>query len=367
MIGISRFFLAALALLAPATALAAAPSASSTPPGLAYAADQRNEAGGINPVPIPPAERLLPTVRAEAWFRVTPEPHILEGAIIDDQGDLLFCDVTARRVMRLTPDKRLSVVTELPDLNPGGLALHPDGRLFIAALDLEAGKGAIFALSAEAAAGSGDARLETIIPPEAGFLPNDLVFDADGGFHFSDFRGTATEPTGGVHHAAAPDYKTITPVLPRLALANGVALSPDGRALWATEFGRNSLHRAELSGPTRIAPIGPAVPYRFQGAAPDSMRLDADGNVHVAMYGQGRVLVFNPIGIPLGQILLPGREQGKNLLSTSLALNPKSRELFIVTSDESGTEGAMIFRSAGFAPGLPPAAAHRFRERLKDK
>ena len=362
MIGISRFFLAALALLAPTTILANAPSASSTPPGLAYAADQLNEAGGINPAPIPPAERLLPTVRAESWFQVTPEPHILEGAIINDQGDLLFCDVSARRVMRLTPDKKLSVVTELPDLNPGGLALHPDGRLFIAALNLETGKGAIFALAA-----SGDAKLQTIIPPEAGFLPNDLVFDADGGFYFSDFRGAATDPTGGVHHAAAPDYQTITPVLPRLALANGVALSPDGRRLWATEFGRNTLHRAELSAPTRIAPIGPTAPYRFQGTAPDSMRLDTDGNVYVAVYGQGRVMVFNPIGIPLGQILLPGREQGKNLLSTSLTLNPKSRELFIVTSDESGTEGAMIFRAAGYAPGLPPAAAHRFCDRMNGK
>jgi lactonase len=37
------------------------------------------------------------------------------------------------------------------------------------------------------------------------------------------------------------------------------------------------------------------------------MRTDADGNVYVAMYHQGRILAFNPYGFPIGQILLPGR------------------------------------------------------------
>jgi lactonase len=36
------------------------------------------------------------------------------------------------------------------------------------------------------------------------------------------------------------------------------------------------------------------------------MRADADGNLYVAIYGQGRVLVFNKNGLPIGQILLPG-------------------------------------------------------------
>lgn len=48
------------------------------------------------------------------------------------------------------------------------------------------------------------------------------------------------------------------------------------------------------------------------------MRVDGKGNVYVAIYGQGRVLVFNNKGIPIGQILLPEREKGLNLLSTSL-------------------------------------------------
>nr|WP_081979777.1 SMP-30/gluconolactonase/LRE family protein [Dickeya chrysanthemi] len=119
-----------------------------------------------------------------------------------------------------------------------------------------------------------------------------------------------------------PDFATIRPVLPNLSMTNGLALSPDGKTLWATEFGRNLLHRVELTDPMTIVPIGSAVPYRFTGPAPDSMRMDADANVYVAIYGQGRSMVFNRNGIPIGQILLPGRDNGRNLHSTSLAIRP---------------------------------------------
>ncbi|WP_244542196.1 hypothetical protein [Azotobacter beijerinckii] len=70
-------------------------------------------------------------------------------------------------------------------------------------------------------------------------------------------------------------------MLPRLAMANGVALGPDGKALWATEFARNLLHRIELADATTIAPLGSAIAYHFTGPAPDSMRADADGNLDV--------------------------------------------------------------------------------------
>ncbi|MNT98957.1 Lactonase drp35 [compost metagenome] len=86
------------------------------------------------------------------------------------------------------------------------------------------------------------------------------------------------------------------------------------------------------------------------------MRVDADGNVYVAIYGQGRVMVFNQIGIPIGQVLLPGREQGHNLLSTSLAIDPNTNTLYSVTSDGDKGQGATIFNAKVFTHGLPPAS-----------
>lgn len=306
------------------------------------------------PAPIPPAERGLQTATAVPWFKVSEDNRVLEGAHFDNKGNLLFCDVTGRRVLRLTPDKKLSTVVTLNDMSPGGLAFHQDGRLFLAALDLEKGLGTIVALPAAHvdAGGATSAHVQIILPASAGYLPNDLVFDAAGGFYFTDFKGTASTPLGGVYYAA-PDFKTITPVLLHLAQANGVALSPDGKTLWATEFGRNLLHRSELATATTLTVIGSAIPYHFTGPAPDSMRVDADGNVYVAIYGQGRVLAFNSNGIPLGQILLPGREQGKNLLSTSLAIRPGEKELYAVTGNAAHAAGATIFNAQALGRGLP--------------
>lgn len=84
------------------------------------------------------------------------------------------------------------------------------------------------------------------------------------------------------------------------------------------------------------------------------MRVDADGNVYVTMYGQGRVLAFNRNGIPIGQVLLPGRGQEHNLQSTSIAIHPGTNDLYIVTSDGAGDRGATVFHAKAFARGLPP-------------
>ncbi len=128
--------------------------------------------------------------------------------------------------------------------------------------------------------------------------------------------------------------------------ASGLAVHKDGRI--------NRLHRVRLSDATTVAPFGSVVTYQFTGPAPDGARVDSEGNVYVAISGQGRVMVFNRNGLPIGQIVLPDRDKGRNLKSTSLAIRPGHRELFIVAN--SGTEpgGAMIFRSGAFAPAPFP-------------
>lgn len=306
-----------------------------------------------NQVPVPPAEKGLLTVKADEFYTVTPQRDTLEGAIFDQDGNLLFCNPTAGIVYRLDPEKKLTKLVETPGFAPSGLALHPDGRLFFTALNLDKGIGKIMALSADGQ------KLDTIVPLEGGYLPNDLVFDRNGGFYFSDFRGTSTEPKGGVYYVA-PDMVSISPVIPAMAQANGVALSPDGKILWATEYANNRLHRLVLKGATDIPPTGSKTAYNFIGPAPDSMRVDREGNVYVAMVGQGRVMIFNHYGLPVGQVLLPEREKGRNLRSTCLALHPDKNEMRIVAGNtrEADRSEAKIFSAPAFAKALPVQENH---------
>lgn len=163
----------------------------------------------------------------------------------------------------------------------------------------------------------------------------------------------SADPQGGVFYVS-PNVGSIHAILPGLAVGNGIAIDPVGSQIWATEHAKNRLHRVRLSDATTVAPFGSVVTYQFTGPAPDGARVDSEGNVYVAISGQGRVMVFNRNGLPIGQIVLPDRDKGRNLKSTSLAIRPGHRELFIVAN--SGTEpgGAMIFRSGAYAPAPFP-------------
>lgn len=326
------------AVLSGGGVLRAAP-ADGAPNALTYDARTRG------PVPIPPGERDLQGVVAQPWFKVSDEGIPLEGPSFDRASDLLFTDAGTGRILRLSPDRHLTTVLPANALNLGGLAIHQDGRIFAAGTG-GSKRGSIVSVRPDGS------DMRTVIPPEAGYVVNDIVFDAKGGFYFTDFRGTSTDPKGGAYYVS-PDLVTITPVLPNLALANGVALSPNGKTLWVTEFGRNLLHRVDLADATTPTPLGTTVAYHFTGPAPDSMRADSDGNLYVALYGQGRILAFNRNGIPIGQVLLPGRDEGHNLNSTSMALRPGTDELVIVTNDGTGGQGSLIFRARAFAKALP--------------
>ena len=296
------------------------------------------------PCPIPPSEQGLQTIIAQPFLQVSTHGLGLEAVSFDRQGNLLFVDVISGTVFKMTPDKRVSTLFPKNSLGSAGIGVHRDGRIFVAGLGNFKDTGSIYWIHPD---GTG---YTTVIPPSAGYLPDDLVFDMNGGFYFTDFRGSTNDARGGVYYVA-PDLRTVTPVLTNLAIANGVCLSPDGKVLWVTELSAGRLHRVRMTGPTSIDLWGTEIPYTFTGFGPDSMRADSHGNIYVAMYSQGRILVFNPRGIPIGQILIPKRETGHNLATTSMGFVPGSDRLLIVSSDGDGGEGAWIFEARGFAPG----------------
>ena len=81
------------------------------------------------------------------------------------------------------------------------------------------------------------------------------------------------------------------------------------------------------------------------------MRADSDGNVYVAMYWQGRVITFNANGAAIGQVLLEGRDAAQ-IASTSLAIDPKTKDMYIVGRTIKEGEGAWIYRAGAFAHGI---------------
>jgi lactonase len=141
-------------------------------------------------------------------------------------------------------------------------------------------------------------------------------------------------------------------VLRNLVMPNGVSLSPEGNVLWVGETGRNTILRLQVEpdGVT-LSPIeGVTVVHYSAGfVGPDSNKVDSAGNLYQAIMGQGRLVVLNPMGMVVANVVIPGREEGKFLRSTNLAFRPGTRQGYITTSGEGG---AWVYKFEALAEAL---------------
>lgn len=300
--------------------------------------------------PIPPAERSLPSVVAKPVVKVdlgneNPSTNILEGLNFDQNGHLYICCPPHGDIFRYDVDNHhLEKFTHLPQrMLPSALKVHRDGRLFITAAGSDIG-------CQVAVLDPTDGHVLKSLAHLPGRMFDDLTFDRHGGFYLSDLSGSFAHPSAGIFYVE-PDEETIHPVIEQgLIATNGIGLDPDEENLWVTEYGRQRLLHFRL-GDDRYSIVSSYsnIPYYFTGLeGPDSLCVDRDGNVYVSMCGQGRFIVFNPNGFPIGQILLPGREHGDMLKSTHITIRPGTTEAYMCSSNLKTGE-AEIFKAGVYA------------------
>ena len=296
---------------------------------------------------IPANEQMIPFEIAEPWLKVSDEAMQLEGLCFDRSGNLYFLEVFEGRIFKVAKgSQKLECLYQLAQgENPAALKIHKDGRLFICCLGNFVDSGSVIALDPD------ELTVETIIAPSKGFVVDDMVFASDGSFYFTNFVGGVGNLIGGVYHVSA-DFSMISPVLSHLAVPNGLALTKDEQALWITEMSHNRLIYCQLVDRTSIPPFGTAVPYHFSGLeGPDSCCVDDEGNLYVALYEQGRVLVFDALGNVKEQKLIKGRETGHLLRTTHPAIAPNSKELIICTNDFGQDKGSWLYKATALADG----------------
>lgn len=300
--------------------------------------------------PIPENEKHLQTITAQHFVDIPLDRshhafNILEGLNFDKKGNLYVCVPPQGDIYCVNmKTKEVKLFVHLPhNMLPSALKVHRDGRLFITSAASDYGC-SVAVLDPE----TGKVLKEIANLP--GHMFDDLAFDKKGGFYLSDLGGTLDKPTAGIYYVK-PDEETVVPVVETGMIAsNGIGLDPAEESLWVTEYGRGQLHHLGLSkDKTSVVPSLSNIPYYFTGMeGPDSLTVDHDGNVYVSMCGQGRFLIFNKNGFPIGQILLPGRENDDMLKSTHIIIRPGTNEAYMCSSNLKNGK-ASIFKAQVYA------------------
>lgn len=242
-----------------------------------------------------------------------------EGPVVMPDGSIVLVEIAAGRITRVTADGAKTTVAE-PGGGPNGLALGPDGMLYCCNNGgfeyIESG--GMLAPHGIAKDYSGG-RIERIDPATGAVEllyksgdfgcvlrgPNDIVFDAHGGFWFTDHGKVDYEArchdVVGIFYAKA-DGSHLKEVIFPSNNPNGVGLSPDGKRLYAAETYTCRLMAFDITAPGEVAPDagpgGPGIPvYRPAGYKFfDSLAVEASGNICVATIGESGISVISPGG-----------------------------------------------------------------------
>jgi gluconolactonase len=128
--------------------------------------------------------------------------------------------------------------------------------------------------------------------PEHRFAgPNDIVFDTDGGFWFTDFGKTrARDADKGSLYYATTDGKHIVEAARGLTGPNGVGLSPGGDRVYVAESFTGRLLAWDVGAPGTLKSPLPEVVEATKGHF-DSLATQADGAIAVAAIGGGVCIV----------------------------------------------------------------------------
>ncbi|MCB1496709.1 MAG: SMP-30/gluconolactonase/LRE family protein [Bauldia sp.] len=179
--------------------------------------------------------------------------------------------------------------------------------------------------------------------------PNAATPDGEGGLYFSSsgMFSPQAPATGAVLYLDAKGG--LRRVADGIHYSNGVALSPDGRTLFVSEhLSRNVLAfdvaaDGGLSGRRiflHLDDIVGADPDRGWEVGPDGLAVDREGNLFIAEYGGGRILVVDRAGSLRATIRVP------EAYVTSMVLVPDESRLFITAPATIFATGGAVYSAA---------------------
>jgi gluconolactonase len=288
-----------------------------------------------------------------------------EGPIAMLDGSVLLVEIQRGTLTRVQPDGTTEIVAELGG-GPNGAAIGPDGKVYVCnnggfewhevlGLTLPGNQAADYAGGKIQRVDLASGAVEDLYVEVDGHAlrgPNDLVFDRDGGFWFTDHGkgGARDRDRGGLYYATA-DGRSIREVVYPLDSPNGVGLSPDGSRVYVAETYTGRVWAWDVTGPGQVAdgpalgmPPGATLLIGLPGYQLfDSLAVDGAGNVCVATLATGAISVVAPDGTLVEQV------PTEDPLTTNVCFGGDDLTTAYVTLSGTGRLAALEWRRPGLA------------------
>ena len=248
--------------------------------------------------------------------QITSGLQFPEGPIACEDGSVLLVEIKRGTLSRVTPDSTIEVVAETGG-GPNGAAIGPDGACYICnnggfewhdlgGFLLPGNQPADYTGGSIQRVDLTTGAVETLYTECDGIPlkgPNDIVFDAHGGFYFTDLgkhRERDQDRTGVFY--AKPDGTLIREIIFPMEGPNGIGLSPDGKRLYVAETPSGRVWAFDIESPG--VPAGDPNDLLSRNCVAglpgmqmlDSLAVDGEGHVCVATLVNGGITSISPDG-----------------------------------------------------------------------
>ena len=281
-----------------------------------------------------------------------------EGPIAMDDGSVIVVEIARGTLSRVAVDGSVSVIAELAG-GPNGAAIGPDEYCYVCNNGgfewHESSTGLLFPGNQPDDYSGGRierVNLETgqvdVLYTDCGGEPlkgpNDIVFDASGGFWFTDHgkNRPRDKDRTGVFYARA-DGSSIKEAIFPMEAPNGIGLSPDEKTLYVAETPTGRLWAYTLASPGEVDVSARPV---MMAQLPDyhmfdSLAVDADGNVCVATLITGGISVHSPDGANVRLVPMP------DVLTTNICFGGADLKTAFITLSTTGKLVSCAWETAG--------------------
>jgi gluconolactonase len=283
-----------------------------------------------------------------------------EGPVVCADGSVILTEIRNNQLSRIAPDGKSSVFSRCGG-GPNGLAFGPDGALYLCnnggskyveghSMGIAPHPDYKFGYIQRIDANSGEAKtLYCEVGGNKLSAPNDIVFDTQGGFYFTDLgkRYARHRDHGGLYYAM-PDGSKVTEIAHPILSPNGCGLSPDGKTLYVADTEGARLWAFDIEAPGVLRKPAPYAAHSGRviaglggNARFDSLAVLANGNIVVATLNTGYITEVSAAGDIVQAVKMP------DSYPTNICFGGADMRTAYITLSDTGRLGVMPWSSPG--------------------